>query len=180
MNDYLVAGKELVNNPQRVDFETLKVRLEDLQALDDSPSAVQSIVIVEGLYALYDQEIRDSAIMKVFVDSDADTRLSRWVLRDTKGDESKLGAILECYLTKARPEMNEFILPTKQFADVILPRGSEESGIELISTGVLDRIKEDLYVESAGHHILHSGDSSVVDLRKESFLEQSQRFYDVS
>lgn len=177
MADYF-KDVENSDGPEKQDFTSLKAELKNKQV----QAHHQLITIVEGLYALYDQEIRDMAIMKVFVDSDADTRLSRWILRDIGDDQNKLGGILDNYLNHARPEMNQYVAPTKQYADVILPRGSEESGVQLISTGVYDRIRE----ESLDHTAVQSGAAtpllgqSVVNLQKESYMEQSQRFYDLS
>lgn len=82
LSDYKVGKR----GPKAYDFEKLKQHLD---------SQEQQMIMVEGLYALYDQQLRDRAVMKVFVDSDADTRLSRWILRDTQGDSSKLGDVLE-------------------------------------------------------------------------------------
>lgn len=82
LSDYKVGKR----GPKAYDFEKLKQHLDGQE---------QQMIMVEGLYALYDQQLRDRAVMKVFVDSDADTRLSRWILRDTQGDSSKLGDVLE-------------------------------------------------------------------------------------
>lgn len=162
--------------PSFLDLDKLK---QDLMNFDkDSTPPHNRVIILEGLYALYDKELRDKAIMKVFVDSDADTRLSRWILRDTSdvsGGESKLESILFTYLNHARPEMNEFIFPTKQFADVILPRGSETTGVQLLATGIYERIKEDAMNLPTHHGV----ETPKIDLRKESFLEQNQRYYDL-
>jgi uridine kinase len=170
LRDYAQQG---VYAPSSVDFERLRA---DLGKINEKHK--QTVVIVEGLYALYDKELREKAIMKAFVDGDADTRLSRWILRDIGEDQSKLGDILSTYLNHARPEMNEFIHPTKQFADVILPRGSETSGVKLISTGIYERIKEEAMNLTSEHPLLL--DTPKIDLRKESFVEQNQQFYDLN
>ncbi|KAM7055118.1 uridine-cytidine kinase 2 isoform 4-T4 [Molossus nigricans] len=61
--------------------------------------------------------------MKLFVDTDADTRLSRRVLRDISERGRDLEQILSQYITFVKPAFEEFCLPTKKYADVIIPRG---------------------------------------------------------
>ncbi|XP_073077446.1 uridine-cytidine kinase 2 isoform X5 [Manis javanica] len=63
--------------------------------------------------------------MKLFVDTDADTRLSRRVLRDISERGRDLEQILSQYITFVKPAFEEFCLPTKKYADVIIPRGAD-------------------------------------------------------
>ncbi|CAO2637606.1 Uridine-cytidine kinase 2, partial [Lemmus lemmus] len=71
------------------------------------------------------QEVRDLFQMKLFVDTDADTRLSRRVLRDISERGRDLEQILSQYITFVKPAFEEFCLPTKKYADVIIPRGAD-------------------------------------------------------
>ncbi|XP_061440275.1 uridine-cytidine kinase 2 [Rhineura floridana] len=81
------------------------------------------VVLFEGILAFYNQEVRDLFQMKLFVDTDADTRLSRRVLRDISERGRELEQILSQYITFVKPAFEEFCLPTKKYADVIIPRG---------------------------------------------------------
>ncbi|KAJ6661394.1 hypothetical protein lerEdw1_015022 [Lerista edwardsae] len=81
------------------------------------------VVLFEGILAFYNQEVRDLFQMKLFVDTDADTRLSRRVLRDINERGRDLEQILSQYITFVKPAFEEFCLPTKKYADVIIPRG---------------------------------------------------------
>ncbi|KAK7889084.1 hypothetical protein WMY93_024644 [Mugilogobius chulae] len=63
--------------------------------------------------------------MKLFVDTDADTRLSRRVLRDISERGRDLESVLAQYITFVKPAFEEFCLPTKKYADVIIPRGAD-------------------------------------------------------
>eukprot|EP00061_Rhincodon_typus_P017291 g45924.t1 len=83
------------------------------------------VVLFEGILVFYSQEIRDLFQMKLFVDTDADTRLSRRVLRDINERGRDLEQILTQYTTFVKPAFEEFCLPTKKYADVIIPRGVE-------------------------------------------------------
>ncbi|KAK2539872.1 Uck2 [Columba guinea] len=86
------------------------------------------VVLFEGILAFYSQEVRDLFRMKLFVDTDADTRLSRRVLRDISERGRDLEQILSQYITFVKPAFEEFCLPTKKYADVIIPRGADNEG----------------------------------------------------
>ncbi|XP_041730179.2 uridine-cytidine kinase 1-like isoform X2 [Coregonus clupeaformis] len=80
------------------------------------------VVLFEGILVFYSQEVRDMFHMELFVDTDSDVRLSRRVLRDMKRGRD-LEQILNQYTTFVKPAFEEFCLPTKKYADVIIPRG---------------------------------------------------------
>uniref|UniRef100_A0A8C5UR66 uridine/cytidine kinase n=1 Tax=Microcebus murinus TaxID=30608 RepID=A0A8C5UR66_MICMU len=69
------------------------------------------VVLFEGILAFYSQEVRDLFQMKLFVDTDADTRLSRRVLRDISERGRDLEQILSQYITFVKPAFEEFCLP---------------------------------------------------------------------
>ncbi|KAJ8011525.1 hypothetical protein DPEC_G00059130 [Dallia pectoralis] len=83
------------------------------------------VVLFEGILMFYTQEIRDLFQMKLFVDTDADTRVSRRVLRDIGERARDLEQVLTQYITFVKPAFEEFCLPTKKYADVIIPRGAD-------------------------------------------------------
>jgi uridine kinase len=89
------------------------------------PDEVTDVLIIEGILVFYYPEIRDLCQMKLFVDCDPDTRLARRVLRDMKEYNRPLDQILSYYQRFVKPAFEEFCLPTKKYADVIIPRGSE-------------------------------------------------------
>ncbi|KAJ1966516.1 hypothetical protein GGI12_000014 [Dipsacomyces acuminosporus] len=104
------------------------------------------VVLVEGVLVLYTREIRKFMDMQVFIDVDSDTRLGRQlraVLRDTGEEEQRTHAVLkgflQHYLGIAKPSFEEFILPTKRWADVIIPHGDRNNvAIELIAQRLID------------------------------------------
>ncbi|XP_041967829.1 uridine-cytidine kinase 2-A [Alosa sapidissima] len=97
------------------------------------------VVLFEGILMFYSQEIRDLFQMKLFVDTDADTRLSRRVLRDINERGRDLEQVLSQYITFVKPAFEEFCLPTKKYADVIIPRGADNSvAINLIVQHIQD------------------------------------------
>ncbi|VTJ85337.1 Hypothetical predicted protein [Marmota monax] len=88
------------------------------------------VVLFEGILVFYSQEIRDMFHLRLFVDTDSDVRLSRRVLRDVHRGRD-LEQILTQYTTFVKPAFEEFCLPTKKYADVIIPRGVDNMGKKL-------------------------------------------------
>lgn len=137
----------------KYDFKKLKNHILQLSenyrgyALDGKKKF--PIFIVHGLYALYDRQLNHFSSMKIFIDIDADTRLVRWIKSDTLQEPAKqsLEQLINNYLNYSRMEFSEFILPTRDNADIILTRGAEvnDVGVNLISDGIipiiLDKIK---------------------------------------
>jgi len=83
------------------------------------------VVVVEGILAFYEPEVREQMKMKIFVDTDADTRLARRILRDIEERGRDLKGVLHQYQKFVKPSFDEYILPTKKYADVIIPRGAD-------------------------------------------------------
>ncbi|XP_062333469.1 uridine-cytidine kinase 1 [Osmerus eperlanus] len=102
------------------------------------------VVLFEGILVFYMQEVRDMFHMKLFVDTDSDVRLSRRVLRDMKRGRD-LEQILTQYTTFVKPAFEEFCLPTKKYADVIIPRGVDNMvAINLIVQHIQDILNGDI------------------------------------
>lgn len=102
------------------------------------------VVLFEGILVFYTQEVRDMFQMKLFVDTDSDVRLSRRVLRDMRRGRD-LEQILTQYTTFVKPAFEEFCLPTKKYADVIIPRGVDNMvAINLIVQHIQDILSGDI------------------------------------
>jgi len=86
------------------------------------------VVLFEGILVFYFPKARDLFHMKVFVDTDSDTRLSRRVIRDVRERGRPLEIVLNQYDKFVKPAFEEFCLPTKKYADLIIPRGAENEG----------------------------------------------------
>jgi uridine kinase len=97
------------------------------------------VIIIHGILAFYYEKIRNFFQMKLFVDCDADTRLSRRVLCELTEYDRDLDQILNYYLKFSKPCFEDFCLPTKKYADVIIPRGSDNNiAINLIVEYIAD------------------------------------------
>ncbi|MCI5997547.1 MAG: uridine kinase [Peptoniphilaceae bacterium] len=83
------------------------------------------VIIVEGILILENKELRDLMDIKVYVDTDADERLIRRLLRDTKERGRSVDSVLTQYIKTVKPMHEEFVEPSKKHADIIIPRGAE-------------------------------------------------------
>ncbi|XP_066906594.1 uridine-cytidine kinase isoform X1 [Halyomorpha halys] len=97
------------------------------------------VVLFEGILVFYFPEIRNLFHMKLFVDTDSDTRLARRVPRDINERGRDLDQVLNQYMRFVKPAFEEFCLPTKKHADVIIPRGADNTvAIDLIVQHIRD------------------------------------------
>ena len=98
------------------------------------------VIVIEGLFPLYDATLRDMMSLKIFVDTDPDVRFIRRLQRDIRERGRSADHVIEHYLATVRPMHNQFIEPTKRFADVILPHGANDPAVDIITTKVASLI----------------------------------------
>jgi uridine kinase len=99
-------------------------------------------IIFEGILALYDPNIRKLFDVKIFVDTPADIRLIRRIRRDIEERKRDLTSVLNQCEKTVIPGHDQFVEPTKQYADLILPRGkSNSTAIDIILSFILSRIE---------------------------------------
>ncbi|WP_135228393.1 uridine kinase [Deinococcus fonticola] len=95
------------------------------------------VVVLEGFFALYDEELRGRMNLKVFVDADSDVRFIRRLLRDTQERGRTLESVIEQYLEFVRPMHLSFVEPTKRYADVIIPHGGmNEPALDMLAARI--------------------------------------------
>jgi len=100
------------------------------------------VIIIEGILALYDKDIRDLADIQIFVESDADIRFIRRLKRDMEERGRSLDNVIEQYLTTVKPMFDAYVLPTKRFADIIIPNDTKHDiAIDILSTKIKDCLK---------------------------------------
>jgi uridine kinase len=97
----------------------------------------KDVIILEGILVLEDERLRNLMDIKLFVDTDADIRIIRRMSRDIKERGRTLDSVIEQYTNVVRPMHNQFIEPTKRYADVIIPEGGQNHvAIDLMVTKV--------------------------------------------
>ena len=87
--------------------------------------APEKVIIVEGILIFENKELRDLMDIKVFVDTDADVRLCRRILRDVEERGRTLESVVDQYLTTVKPMHEQYVEPSKKFADIIVPEGGQ-------------------------------------------------------
>ncbi|PSL41245.1 uridine kinase [Planomicrobium soli] len=97
----------------------------------------KDVIILEGILVLDDTRLRELMDIKLFVDTDADLRIIRRLLRDINERGRTIDSVIDQYLKVVRPMHNQFIEPTKRYADVIIPEGGQnEVAIDLMVTKI--------------------------------------------
>ncbi|WP_315515684.1 uridine kinase [Hoylesella shahii] len=91
------------------------------------------VIIIEGIMTLLKKKLRDIMDLKIFVDTDPDERLIRNIQRDTIDRGRTVSMVVDRYLEVLKPMHEQFIEPTKRYADLIIPQGGEnEKGIGIL------------------------------------------------
>ena len=105
-------------------------RLPETIHVDPKP-----VIIIEGIMTLLNKKLRDMMDLKIFVDTDPDERLIRNIQRDTIDRGRTVSMVVDRYLKVLKPMHEQFIEPTKRYADLIIPQGGEnQKGIGILCT----------------------------------------------
>ncbi|WP_313114664.1 uridine kinase [Aequorivita sediminis] len=150
------------DHPQAIDFELLASHLKELRAGNSFEQPVYSfiehnrtgdtittypkkVIIVEGILILSDPDIRDMFDIKIFVHADSDERLIRRLKRDIATRGRDLEEVLNRYQTTLKPMHQQFIEPTKEYADIIIPTNKYNTVAVEVIRSIIDhkiRLKE--------------------------------------
>lgn len=99
----------------------------------------RKVILVEGILVLAEQDIRDLLDIKIYVDTDADIRIIRRLKRDVLERGRSLEFVLQQYVETVRPMHQQYLEPTRRFADIVIPEGgSNKVAMDLLITKVRD------------------------------------------
>lgn len=150
------------DHPRAIDFDLL---IKQLYALKDGQTIDQPIysfvthnrstdtlktnprkvIIIEGILILTNKELRDLMDIKVFVHADSDERLIRRLRRDIKERGRDIDEVLQRYQDTLKPMHQEFIEPTKNYADIIIPNDRYNTvAIDIVRTVINEKLKNDI------------------------------------
>src|SRR5690554_2020383 len=148
------------DHPRAIDFELLTSHLRDLKAGKTIEQPVYSFVthnrtgdvvlthprkvmIVEGILILANPELRDMFDIKIFVHADSDERLIRRLKRDISERGRDMEEVLNRYQTTLKPMHEQFIEPTKSFADIIIPNDKYNTvAIDVVRAVISQKIEK--------------------------------------
>ena len=137
-NTLLVEHLEKLINGESIekpiyDF-TVHNRAKETIKVDPKP-----IIILEGILVLEDERLRDLLDIKVYVDTDADVRIIRRMLRDIEERGRTIDSVVDQYLSVVRPMHFQFTEPSKRFADIIIPEGGHNKvAVDLLVSKMKD------------------------------------------
>ncbi|KAL1932767.1 hypothetical protein VTP01DRAFT_8445 [Rhizomucor pusillus] len=154
-------GKFNLDHPTVFDFDLLQQCLESIIAGKPTHIPVWDpnqhtkagtrliepvdVILVEGTLVLYPKPLRDLMFMKVFIDVDSDERLSKRVVQHTTkggGRMQSIKQVLAEYVEFVKPMFDDFIWPTKKFADIIIPRGvANTAALQVLGNHLEDHLK---------------------------------------
>lgn len=83
------------------------------------------VILLEGILIFAEESLCELMDIKVFVDTDADVRILRRIIRDVKERERSLDSVIDQYLTTVKPMHEQFVEPSKRHADIIIPEGGK-------------------------------------------------------
>ncbi len=146
------------DHPRAIDFELLVKHLNDLKSnkvieqpiysfvahnrtKDTIKTHPRKVIIVEGILIFNSKELRNLCDIKVFVHADADERLIRRLRRDIKERGRDIDEVLSRYQSTLKPMHQQFIEPTKNYADIIIPNDRYNTvAIDIVRTVISDRL----------------------------------------
>lgn len=150
------------DHPNAIDFELLIHHIKELKLGNSIEQPMYSfemhnrsaetlltlpkkVLIVEGILIYTNKTVRDLMDIKVFVHADSDERLIRRLRRDLNERGRNLEEVLDRYKNTLKPMHQEFIEPTKNFADIIIPNDRYNTvGVDIVRTVINERIKDDI------------------------------------
>lgn len=135
-NDLLIEHLNCLLNGQSIDKPVYdyKLHTRSNEVIHVDP---KDVIILEGILILEDPRLVNLMDIKVYVDTDADLRIIRRLMRDIKERGRSLESVIEQYIQKVRPSHLQFIEPTKRYADIIIPEGGQNHvAIDIMATKI--------------------------------------------
>ncbi|NNK18004.1 MAG: uridine kinase [Maribacter sp.] len=146
------------DHPKSIDFKLLEQHLEELRSGKSIQQPVYSfidcnrtketvetfarkVMIVEGILIMTNQIIRDMFDIKIYVHADSDERLIRRLKRDVNERGWNLDETLEKYQTILKPMHDQFIEPSKEYADIIIPNNKYNTvAVDIVRTIITEKL----------------------------------------
>ncbi|KAI0127137.1 uridine kinase [Xylariales sp. AK1849] len=153
------------DSPEAIDFDELVSCLRNLKAGKRAEIPVYSfekhqrlektttiysphVLILEGIFALYDRRVRDLMDMGIYCEADADTCLSRRIIRDVRDRGRDVEGCIKQWFGFVKPNFENFVQPQRKVADIIVPRGVENR----VAMSMVTQFVERKLLEKSTHH----------------------------
>jgi len=180
-NNYSESGRPNYDHPNAFDWELLHQHLTDLKmgrsievpVYDFSKServandvvhlGPSSMVIFEGIFALFQKEIRDILDIKVFLQVDADIRFTRRLHRDVEERGRSLESVISQYYETVRPMYQKYLDPQRQFADFIVGEENDNASI-ILSARLKEVLSKNASKNNQNYVNLHNNFSNTLNV----------------
>lgn len=135
-NDLLVSDLKKLKKKERIEKPTYDyskhTRSDIAEVIED-----RDVIILEGIFVLAEEEVRDLCDILIYVDTDADIRFIRRLRRDVEERARTVDSVCNQYLETVRPMHEQFIEPSKKYAHIIIPEGGTNTvAIDLLITKI--------------------------------------------
>ena len=135
-NDLLVSDLKKLKKKERIEKPTYDqskhTRSDITEVIED-----RDVIILEGIFVLAEEEVRDLCDILIYVDTDADIRFIRRLRRDVEERARTVDSVCNQYLETVRPMHEQFIEPSKKYAHIIIPEGGTNTvAIDLLITKI--------------------------------------------
>jgi uridine kinase len=124
--DLLVSHVRALRDGRPVDLPVYDFTLYARRP-ESEPAEPRRAIIVEGILIYTDAALRELMDVKVFVDTDADTRFIRRLRRDVAERGRTMESVIDQYLSTVKPMHFEFVEPSKRYADILIPQGGHNT-----------------------------------------------------
>ena len=137
-NELLVEHLKSLINGEAIEKPSYDFTVHN-RAKETTTVEPRDIILVEGILILDDERVRDLLDIKVYVDTDADIRILRRLIRDINERGRTVESVIDQYLTMVRPMHMQFTEPSKKYADIIVPEGGHNYvAIDLLMAKIKD------------------------------------------
>lgn len=134
----LIKHLELLRSGKDIEAPIYDYRVHN-RSRDTRPIKATPVIIVEGILIFENEALASCFDIKIFVDTDADVRIIRRIVRDIKKRGRTLDSVVKQYLTTVKPMHDAFVEPTKRRADIIIPEGGKNP---VAYETIIDRIEK--------------------------------------
>lgn len=101
------------------------------------------VIVIEGIFALYDEDVRAMQDVRLYVQTDADVRILRRIRRDVIERGRDLQGVIDQYLDTVKPMHEQFVGPTREHADIIVPEGANSVAVNILGEKIQAEVRGD-------------------------------------
>ena len=143
-NDLLIEHLNKLMNGETIEKPTYDYTVHNRSEVTETIKPCD-VIVLEGLFVLESENLRNLLDMKIFVDTDADIRFIRRMVRDVKERGRSLDSVVSQYTSTVRVMHDLFIEPSKRYANLIIPEGGHnEVAIDLLTTKINSIINKNM------------------------------------